>query len=702
MVSTRLLASIAAFLLLMNCAGAYSVSGVDSLLTGYNVTAATLNSLVPVNVAYSGGTYAVLYSGTTPDFVVNVTPSSQSDYSVVLNATQIAAIITPTTLQNSFSSANLTGLVSMVKRYQSSSAGPISDCLNETGLSRGSTCTAANYCASCQLVPSCSKAMYSTDGPTGVLGSGIMAFESSYGQLNSSFNTLYSQSSANASGFGSALARIGAAFSNISSISSTIYQNALFPPTANITNQQLQQCSFYTAPTSGYTSNVAAGNGAPWYCNAIGFCQFLSYNNTLLNQIQSRINTLNALPVTNSQILSIATTTSNFESAFVVPKITVQRTAQLNTILNTTLASYPGLINSTQLLLTHVANASLSSQLAAIKGSYSNFVSNFLTENLTKSSASVATSLRSLQSSYNSANATYSSLVNTAALTTSMIIKAQLDTNSNPPSLAQLAYSQLGLNNQLGGQIGNTTLLARKLSAANSQASAIYYSSKPVFSLTEFTRAIDMPFITALAPAMNLPYASAVAIAPALGVISSIVGGIILLIIVGAYYSHLKSKRKLLVSPRSRRGWMIVFAAIVVLILLDAGLNYVYASAASTNVPSTAFISAVGSSQSVAIAINGTATANETLCASQIASKVTAMHKKPISVAISSAQCTAQNITSTVGSCLDRYARLGTPMVMLTNSATDSISIYSLYGTVMYASGDSAFMGSCYPAQLLK
>ena len=43
--------------------GAYSMQGIDSLLTGYGVPGSVVNSLVPTNIAYSGGTYVALYRG---------------------------------------------------------------------------------------------------------------------------------------------------------------------------------------------------------------------------------------------------------------------------------------------------------------------------------------------------------------------------------------------------------------------------------------------------------------------------------------------------------------------------------------------------------------------------------------------------------------------------------------------------------------
>ena len=394
---------------------AYSTQGVDSALSGYGVPSSVVSGLTAVNMTYSGHSYVALYSGKTLYFLLNV---SSPSYSFVLNSTSIYDVINGHAVNVSVLQSNLTKLSSQMKLFISSSSSAINDCLMETGLSGGTTCTLANACESCQQIPVCKDALDATDGPSGPMGKGIMAFESQYDEMNSSLSAFYDGTSGiTSSNAQSKLAQVTSAFNNISTISSTIYMNPIFPPTANITVAQTSTCI-------NYLSNM---DSAPWYCNAIGFCLGLNYNYTKLTYMQGVLTVLNSLPIASSQVMLIADNASAMEGKYVASPPDKQQRAYVAKMLNTTLAGYGPLVNDTSALLTHVSNASLSGALATLKASYANAISDYATENLIATNQTLAAQYATLRRVYASENASYSSLLSLAKNNTRTLIELQME-----------------------------------------------------------------------------------------------------------------------------------------------------------------------------------------------------------------------------------------------------------------------------------
>ena len=79
-----------------------------------------------------------------------------------------------------------------------------------------------------------------------------------------------------------------------------------------------------------------------------------------------------------------------------------------------------------------------------------------------------------------------------------------------------------------------------------------------------------------------------------------------------------------------------------------------------------------------------------------------AQNKQSIIASFSGAACKVGNTTSTVDSCMSFYAGSNIPVIILTNSAASRMSLYSLYGTVLSASGGDAQMNSCYVSLMTK
>jgi|GEM_PF-3497623 len=662
--------------------GAYA-SSFASVLNEYNVPNSLISSLTQQNITYSGISYAAFYNGTHLYFLIN-----SSNDALVTNATQIFTIIRNYTIERSIVTANFPEVVQMMHNYENSSASSLNDCLVETGLNRFN-CTLSNYCFSCQAVPNCARVMYQTDGPSGVLGLGIIKFEGQYRWLNSSFNTFYSSiSNIKVSNAEQELRAVDASFANISNLTRGIYQNPIFPPTANITNAQLQQCIYYTSPST-----------SPWYCVALGYCGFLTYNYSMLNGIAARFFQINALPITDQQIASVANNASNIEAYYITPVIYKKQESMLMGILNTTLANYSKLVSGSRLILSHISNYTLSYELSALNQSYQKLLSGYVGMNLTSENASLAKQVAALSSTYSKLNATYAKVLQMASTNTALLIRKQLESMAPSSQLGSLAIEEAALNGMATGHISNLSYLESALNSVYLKASTVYAAPS---AITEFARSVDAPFVRSLAFSMRLPYSSAVALAPALASILSVLVGIVVIAIFLFMYQRLKMRHRLRLNRRTARNWHILFAVVGIAVLLYIAAGYIYASSANSFAPYSAFSSAVAGSKDVIIAMNGTPSLTNYQCASMISRSLLSMNKTPVVISIINNTCISGSGTASLSDCMNLYAESGIPIIILTNSSYDHIGIYSFYGTKMLVNGNPSYMAACYPSLLMR
>lgn len=688
MMSTRFILALlfSAALVLTWMPGAYSMQSVNSLLSGYNVSAPLIGSLTPVALSYSSNSYLALYKGGALYFVVNVTGPS---YAIVTNTSRIAAIITGRTINTSLSQANFPALVAQMKKFQASSAGPINDCLTETGLSTGATCTLANYCNSCQTIPNCASALASTNGPSGILAVGIMQFASQYAWLNGSFSQFYlALSSVSSNNVASKLTLMNAAFMNISNLTQVIYKNSLFLVPSNYSQSVFSSCNPGMLPSS-----------QPWYCTTLGYCMNPTYNYTKLAYMTSTVGMINSLPITNSQIMAIASNASSTEMSYISTVLSGQRRAQLSAMLNRTAPGYAALVGNANNLLSAVPNSILLNALNAFRAAYANVTSNYLTINLTAAGGVLAAGYANLTAAYKGVNATYSAVTSGAANSTARLIELQLGSGATSQQIGNLAFAQFRIDAAISsGNFTNITALSATSAAVSKGVSS--YFVLPI-DFVDIARRIDGPFITLMSSALGLSYSSAVSLAPTLGALLSLIIGAAALCLLFFYRSRLRAHHKVVLSRRIRRNWNMMFAlialAVVVYVLLTASLlSYANASAQVSD-----FRSALGSSKSIVLAVNGTQTRAIQSCLGKIQARMAAEGKSVIPATISGGVCAAENITGSADSCMGTYAKRGIPVVTLTNSTVPAIGVYSLYGTRLYASGNNAVMGSCYFSSLI-
>ncbi len=681
-----LLLSVLILLSMPLAANAYSLPEVNALLASYNVPGALIAIVHPVNLTYNGISYLGMYNSSNPYFIVNIT----GNYSLILNSTAVYNIIRNQTVNDSLSQAGFATLNQQMLLYEQSGAGAINDCLAETGLGTGATCTLANYCASCQVIPNCKSVLDQSGGPSGAFGEGITTFEGQYATMNTSFNAFNSATT----GVGRTnvlqrVAQVDSAFANVTNLTQTIYLNPIFPPTSNVTPDVIAGCSSYVNQSV-----------APWYCNAVGYCESVGYNASKLAYISYLIGKIDKLPFSNTQIFALAENVSANESVYAYPILSQQRRAILNRILNVTVPNYTTLVNSSATLLGHINNSTLKGELDALMSTYKNTTTNFVFTNLTKANKTLGIQYAALQSEYTRLNSTYADLLSAAVNSTARILEAQLYSGTALSSqLSNLALAQLAINSQISaGGISNVTGLDAQVKAISAQAQQ--YSTSPL-SFAEVARAIDSPFIRGLASSLGLSYPVAVGIAPMLGTLLSLIIGVFIVAALFFARSYLKLHHRLRPDKRTEQNWRKLTLMVIGLVVLYILVSYSLLASASASAPFSAFGSAYKSSSYLVVALNGTPTLNMTSCASKLSLEATQQNKTVVVASFTNNVCKVGNTTSSVNQCLNFYAKTNIPVMILTNSTQSSLSLYSLYGTVLSVSGNSTVMGNCYVSMLL-
>lgn len=670
-------------------ASAYSISDVNSLLTGYGVPSQIVAALSPVQVTQAGHSYVILSTVGKIYFVVNV---SSSPYTIVLNATSIYGVIRNYTINQSIAQENFTALRDAMQAYVQTSSFAYNECLQFTGLNTGITCTLTNYCASCQAIPHCAQALVAFGGPSSVFGAGIMQFGNLSVALNSSLSAFYSATyNVTSDNAAQKIAQLNSAYANISSLTHSLPLDSLFPTPSNVTSSMIATCV-----------NYASIYAAPWYCKMSNYCDALTYNYSKLAGAGLLMDQLASMPVSSTQIMQSAKNVSSSETTYILPILSSQKLAQLDAMLNGSVPGYAVLVNNTALLLGHVNDSSLMAMLLALEGTYRNATSNYLTENFSAVNETLAMQYSSLSTYFVSLNRSYSSAVSLSKNNTAKLLGLQIDSNHISSQLASAALLQSSINTQLSGRqgISNVSVLA---SQAMHVASQLAPYSVYSISIVELARWADSGFIGAMASALGTGYNSSVALAPLFGALLSLIIGIVLFAALWAFYHYMRAKRRIMHNERTRHNWRNVFRLAMVLIAIYVIGTYVVLAYANSSAPFGAFQSAYQQAGSVAIALNGTPapSASQYACSGEISSAAAAAGKHAFVATFSNGICKTSNATSTISDCLNYYASRGIPVVVLSNSNISSASLYSLYGTVLSLGGNESVMNACYASLLL-
>jgi heme/copper-type cytochrome/quinol oxidase subunit 4 len=659
----------------------YSISSINSLLSSYNLSSSLVNSLQYTNISYNAGSYVALYHSGSLFLVVNVTKG----YSIMDNQTAIYNVMKDTIVNKSLSGFSFNALKAEIHSYQSSAAPSLSSCLSSIGYYTGMQCNATS-CFECMSVPSCNMELYQSGGPGGLMIPAIEQMDAAASKLNSTYLQLYSElNTTNASNAASRLQSLSSLFKNITSTYNNMQTNVLFPPPTNLTTTQIDSCVNYPVPTS-----------APWFCVSLSYCNYITTNQSASTAVALRLQQLNS-EISTQAIQSKTNAAYTNANLYIAPLILKQKQSQFNMLLNTSFSTYAVTVNNTNNLLSHVNDPQLQESLLLFKSAYANFTALFMSENLTASAASLSIKMKALQSMYSEENSTYTSALRMSQNNTMLLLKEQLNSQQPSAAVGSLAFKEANINNELSEKASNITSAYALLKSINSEASE--YNSSGGFSAFALTSSIDSPFVRMIAPLFGLSYSSSVSLSPALSMLIPLIVAIIVIMLLLLYYYSLKKKKRLRSNADTRRSWFILFLIIIIIALIWMAVTYTSASEASASTLSM-FNSAVSGSGRLFIIANGTSP-GITSCIAEIQSTADSMSKNVEIAYITGNRCTVNGTLETSQSCMAAIASSGTPAIILQDNSTDSISVYSYYGTYLKAAGDSSFIGKCYPAKLL-
>ena len=668
------------------CPGAALTPTLSSFFGTYmNVN--SLSGASYANSTVSGHSYSIVSVNSSSTIIVN---TSGAKYSFVLNSTTAAAVLGPYYLALYVpSSSVLQSLNSSIRSFQSSSQASLNDCFIETGL-QSYLCNSGdslNTCMqkSCQSVPVCNKVLNKFGVPSS-FADGIYNFSVQYYELNGSYRQFYSAlSKINSTNYGAQMAALQSIEGNISHISSTMYENPIFPaPSSYSINYISSVCNQY------------GSFGGPWYCYAVGFCFPPSFNSTKLSNVNSAISNVLSNPVTSSSIGAKASADVSAAEALYEPVVGKALTAQFNTMINQTQARYTSLVANLTFLSERFSNASLETGLGDLVNGYQSVKGKGTNQNLSYAANQLGMLIDNASALYTRVSSQYLPAYNLAYNNSALILAKELDFQGTPPQpLTALAFQQAKLNQELNSKLNYSQLsgLQTQLQAVHTQAVGMG-SPLSLGGLMQSSYGGLLSSLLGTGAALQSSESSAPAYAAAIAIAEGLV---VMAIIYLATYFRLKRKHRLKFTPSVRRAWRNLFILVFILVLVYAGATYSVAQGASTFLPLEQYVSGMRSAGYAYVLVNNTIASNTSVQQCVAALKSAAASSGLTLYVLNFTQAYSCRLNSTVSGvqCSSKIVGSYYPTIVIDNSSGSSLVYHGLYGRVLYASGSAAEGAAC-------
>ena len=649
-----------------------------------------INGSIYYNQTIGNNTYVamLLPQGRNNFIIVN---TSGNSYSFVLGNSTALAVLRPVVLLRYYPNSTTLGkLNAYMLSFQQTAEPPLADCIVETGLNTGLTCTIANSCQSCQVVPVCRKFIAATNNynastspttpatPTNLAVVSIANFSVAYSNLNSSYNSYFSLlSKINPDNAYQSFQLLQVSVKRLSNISTALPHNPLFPVPQGFSPSNFSTCTSYVT------------SKAPWYCNAVGYCRAASFNSTKLYLVSALLTNLVALPLSNTSITAISENATLRGFSFLEPSLQQGLAAVID-------ANY-GMYNATTVnattLLSVYYNASLLSALTALQGTFTKLVSYDFHINASTYNSMLASQFSNLSLIYIPLNAQHNTLQAIATNNTALVLQRELEYQSEPASLASLAYSQQSINDLLVSGV-NSSQYAAVYAQLKSVQSGLNAIGAPT-SMPALIKRIDGGIVGGILAGSNAPVPSKLSAAPLYVFLLTLAISIavILAIYLGTYH-RLKRRNRLRLHVAAKRAWVILFIVLFIVGVAFSYLTSAYAAQANAFLPIDGFTSQVASHNTLVIAFNtNAAAANQSIrqCAATVNDTLSDLNKTVDAIVIQNYTCIGSNPY-----CFDQLLASGQPVIVLSQSPASSVTYKGMYGQTLYASGEAASGSSCY------
>lgn len=686
---------IATVTIAMLIAGAYAATPSASLqgfLSGY-MSNGTISQFSFYNITLNGSSYVVGAAANQSTYLA--IGKQGGKYSLMTNASQINPVMQA--YFNQYENlSEVSYLNTAMKRFQSQAAPPISDCITETNANPPLTDNFTNAINACASIPHCGYGPIGLLGafgaapPYSVAGIGLQNFSVEVGTYNTSINSYFKLvQGINVSNAGTKLAAMGTDISNITAVEQEMTRNPLFPPPYNVT---ASECNGSGLPVN-----------QPWFCVQIGYCESLSFNNTLLDSISSTQQQLESIIPSKAKIATYSSDSASTDAHYLEVANAKVNSGPYKAFLNSTYPTYNSTVAEISVFLTKSSNANLSTSLVQLKASFSAILANGVNVSIGTESGSFNSLLTTVIERYNAANQSFSEASSASSNYTLDAIAAQLNYRRPPVKLSDLAAQLQALDLEMGSGLNITATQAAipELKTIGLQLHLFV----PITTIGYLIKLADGWFINAALAGSSASVPSKIASAPTYAaLLSFIIGLIILILIYLGTHRRLAQKHKLRRDRKSSMAWMIFFVVVFLLVLLYAYGTYVYAQAANNFIPFAYFTGYLHSSKAAFIVLNGSAAYSDpgiTSCAGEIAAVLKSENKTVTTVQATNYSCVAGGTVSPLGvDCIDGALSSGKPVISLSQTG-NGIVYKGLYGTIMYASGANATGTSCILAQLI-
>ncbi|MGC8687628.1 MAG: hypothetical protein ACP5RM_02930 [Candidatus Micrarchaeia archaeon] len=650
----------------------------------------TINSYAFFNFTIGQNHYVVMKRMYQYSFIVI---NSTRNFSILQNASQIYAVLRPFMIQMySPNSSVLNALNVSMQKYEAQAAPPLNDCRQETGLDYY-TCNATNACFSCQTVPICGKWLPYYGGPTGVMGLGIMNFSAQYNNLVANYTMFYSAIRNASTQPAKAVQQLHSAISNIAFISQKLPQNPLFPLPQNFSASQMASCSNYLLPTQ-----------QPWYCVDIGMCEYTTFNSSLLSSMQTMVQSIASLPLSNSSIMQISSNSSKLAVSFVNPVEIARQKAQFSLFINSIMPKYNATVSNATALLSHVSNATLSSSLDKLEATFASIEKLGINQSTSLANVEISDAISNVSIYYSKVNALYAPIYKDAYNATSQIMLYELNYRQEPEQLAQAAAKMQAIDAMLSGTINTSEAksMASLISGIQSNASA--FSAVP-FSFAAATKSIDGGIINAMLYGSGSSIGQKMALAPLYSaMLSFIIGIILMLLLYSATYARLRKSHKIKVNKKVKKAWAFVFIAVFVLVLAYSYVTYAFASSANSFLPISIFTSKLADSSNAVIMVGSgnTINAQQMLCIATLSKELKAQGKNAPVIMASNYSAISSNSSMNGIQYTNKLLANSIPIIYIENGSSSNITFAGMYGYMLRAQGNATYGSSCYLSYLLK
>ncbi len=649
---------------------------------------AIINGSTYYSMAYFGSNFIVMQTGNNY-IVINGT----APYSIIANNKTITPLLREFILNKyALNQSTLNALKYNVSAFVSNGAKSIAQCLENTGLNGSYTCTTANYCYSCQTVSACSGYLSNTSTQP-VIENAIINFSKIYDSYNSSYSNFTKlESKINNTNYYNYINALTNNASGIINTPQALQRNPLFPPPAGFDMALFKNCPVFVSLSS------------PWYCQLLSFCNTLTFNNTLANNAKSNINKINALPVSNSSINLIVRNSTALAQSYLGPVIIrVNTSIYDNVLLNKTFKLYNATIKNASYIDSKVYNAGMYALVSTMQNTFNSIKSKGIYQNITAANITLSSLMKRVNEYYSNISSVYTVAYNAVEASSGIVLSKQLDYPYDN-NVAALATSSSALLATFNNRINYSNL-----SAITSQANAISSNASKYgtpFSMPNVVKSIDSFFVMPLAGISASNIMSRNAIAPLYaGLLSFIIGIIIIGIIYQLTYVKLHKRHKLKVSRNVRNAWIKMFAIFFVIVLIYVYITYALASSANNSLPVDNFISIYNHSSNVAIIVNRSSEINAsvTSCINSITASAKLAKKNVTIINEKNLVCSVTNSTGFANpNCINSVVGTGEPSILISENNSNYIIYKGMYGNILYAGGVPTSTNSCYLSSILK